>query len=199
MANRDLTPWAGGRSPSPFGRDPFADFRRQMDRLFDDFFVPMEPRSFAQPAAQGGRMAMWPSLDLHETEQAYEVTAELPGLEQKDVDINLREDALVISGEKRQERTEEDKGRHYTERSFGRFERVIPLPTEVDPERVEATFNNGLLKITLPKNPRARETSRRIEIRPQGDGGPSGGRARDAGARSGGRSGAGPGEGGGPA
>ncbi|MFL5295628.1 MAG: Hsp20/alpha crystallin family protein [Phenylobacterium sp.] len=166
MANRDLTPWTGGRSLSPFGRDPFTGFRREMDRLFDDFFAPMEPRSFA--GGNGGALAaLTPSIDLHETDQAYELTAELPGLEQKDVELTLRDNALILSGEKRQERNDEDGGRHWSERSFGRFERVIPLEGEVDADKVQAGFKNGVLKVTLPKNPKAQDKTRRIEIKPE--------------------------------
>jgi HSP20 family protein len=163
MANRDLTPWAGGRSLSPFVADPFSSFRREMDRLFDDFLIPAEGRSFS--GSNGG--AMRPSLDLAETDQAYTVTAELPGLEQKDVELTLRDNALVLSGEKRQEHEEHNGGRRYTERAFGRFERIVPLEAEVDADKVEARFKNGVLTVTLPKNPKAQEKTRRIEIRPQ--------------------------------
>ena len=163
MANRELTPWTGGRGLSPLGRDPFTSFRHEMDRLFDDFFAPAEQRSFGG----GNGVTLRPSVDVAETDQAYTVTAELPGLEQKDVELNLRDNALTLSGEKRQESREENGGRSYTERSFGRFERVIPLPEEVDADRVEANFKNGVLKVTLPKNPKAQDKARRIEIKPQ--------------------------------
>lgn len=166
MANRELTPW---RTPSmqTFGRDPFATFRREMDRLFDDFFAPAEARSFS-PAAQGQAQAqgmIMPSVDVHETDQAYTVTAELPGIDQKDIELSLDDNVLTLRGEKRSERHEEDGGRRYSERSFGRFERSIPFAAEVDADRVEATCENGLLKITLPKNANARDKSRRIEVK----------------------------------
>ena len=174
MANRDLTPWTRGTGLSLYGgRDPFASFRREMDRLFDDFFTPAEPRSFTTQQAGGGtELAVWPRLDLHETEQAYTVTAELPGIDPKDVELNLKDNALIISGEKRYERRQEDQGRRYSERSFGRFERVIPLETEVEADKVQATCDNGVLTITLPKNVQARDKSRRIQIQPgAGNGG----------------------------
>lgn len=159
MANRDLTPWSGGRGLTPFGRDPFTTFRQQMDRLFDDFFAPAEPRSF------GAAQAAWPSLDVDETAQAYTVTAELPGLEQKDVELSLRDNVLTISGEKREEKKEENGGRTWSERSFGRFQRTVPLAAEVDADKVEASFRNGVLVVTLPKNPKAQDQTRRIEIK----------------------------------
>lgn len=165
MANRDLTPWTGGGGLTPFGRDPFGSFRREMDRLFDDFFTltPAEGRSFATPTANGLR----PNIELRENDQAYTVTAELAGLDPKDVELNLRENALVISGEKRQEHKEGDGGRAYTERSYGRFERLIPFDSEVDADKVEAKFKHGVLTVTLPKNAKAQDKTRRIEIKPQ--------------------------------
>lgn len=170
MANRDLTPWRSQGVPS-FGRDPFALFRREMDRLFDDFLAPAEPRSFG---GAGTQAAVWPSLDVDETDQAYTVTAEMPGVDQKDIELDLRDNALTLRGEKRSERKEEEGGRRYSERSYGRFERTIPFAAEVDADKVEARCENGVLKITLPKNARARDTSRRIEIKgtpAQGKGG----------------------------
>jgi len=167
MADRDLTPWRGARTPG-FARDPFTSFRREMDRLFEDFFAPAEARSFAAPGA--GQRSVSPSIDIHESEQAYTISAELPGIDPKDVELDLHDNTLTLRGEKRSERTEDDRGRHYTERSYGRFERTIPLPAEVDAERVEASYESGVLKVTLPKNMQARDKSRRIEIRGTGDG-----------------------------
>lgn len=160
MANRELAPSTGLRSLTPFERDPFASFRRQMDRLFDDFLAPQETRSFASVAA-------WPSIDVHENEQVYKIAAELPGLEQKDVEVTLRDNVLTIRGEKREERKQEEGGRTYAERTFGRFERSIPFDTEVDADKVKATFKNGVLTVEAPKNPSARDRAHRIEIRPQ--------------------------------
>ena len=177
MANRDLTPRTagygsrtGGLSPYYAGRDPFAPFRREMDRLFDDFFAAPEARSFGATATGGGPAEILPSLDVNETDQAYIVRAELPGLDQKDIQLELKDNTLRLSGEKRSERDESEGGRRWSERSFGRFERVIPFPAEVDAERIEATCANGVLTVTLPKNAQARDKTRRIEIKPQGQG-----------------------------
>lgn len=168
MANRDLTPWGRG-GLTPLARDPFTSFRREMDRLFDDFFTPVpdEGRSFAAGQGPGQGAALRPSIDVDETPQAYTVTAELPGLAEKDIEVELRDNALVISGEKRSERNEEDGGRRWSERSFGRFERVIPFDAEVDADKVQAACRNGVLTVTLPKNEKARDKSRKIEIKPQ--------------------------------
>jgi HSP20 family protein len=163
MPHRNLAPWAPSRGLTPLGRDPFTSFRRQMDRLFDDFFAPFE--STAGEGAALAPIGRWPSLDVDETDQAYKVTAELPGLEQKDVEVNLRDNVLTISGEKREERNEGEGGRHYTERTFGRFERAIPFNVEIDADKVQAKFKNGVLTIELPKNPKAREKMHRIEVK----------------------------------
>jgi HSP20 family protein len=169
MANRELTPWNRG-GLTPFGRDPFSSFRHEMDRLFDDFFAPVtgEGRNFTTPAQAAALIR--PSIDVDETEQAYRVSAELPGLTEKDVELNLRDNVLTISGEKRTEREEEKGGRRYAERTFGRFERTIPFPTEVDAERIDAVFRNGVLTVTLPKSEKAQDKTRRIEVRSQGGG-----------------------------
>jgi HSP20 family protein len=166
MANRELTPW---RMPGmqAFGRDPFSSFRREMDRLFDDFFAPAEARTFA-PAARAEAGMIMPSIDVQEDEKAYTLTAELPGIDLKDIELSLDDNVLTLRGEKRSERHEEEGGRRYSERSYGRFERSIPFAAEVDPEHIEASCDNGVLKVMLPKNAKARETSRRIEIKGAG-------------------------------
>lgn len=166
MANRELTPYSRGAGGlSPWGGDPFTGFRREMDRLFDDFFtLPAEGRSFA--ATEGLR----PSIDVEETEQAYKVTAEVPGMAEKDIELNLHENALTLSGEKRSERKDGEASRQYVERSYGRFSRTIPFPEEIDADKVEAHCSNGVLTVTLPKNPKARDKTRRIEVK-SGDGG----------------------------
>jgi HSP20 family protein len=163
MAERDLTPY-GGRGLTSFGfggRDPFSHFRREMDRLFDDFFAPTEARSFA--GASGA--AVWPSIDVEQTKVGYKVTAELPGLEQKDVEVELRDDLLTIRGEKKAERSEGEGHRAWTERTYGRFERTLRLPGEVDAGKVQAKFKNGVLSIELPRSAKAQDLTRKIEVK----------------------------------
>ncbi len=163
MANRMPAPWSGSRGLSPSGQDPLGIFRREMDRLFDDFLSPAELRSFAPPRAMG----VWPSIDVEETNQAYIVTAEVPGLDEKDIELSLRDNLLTISGEKREERQEEKGGRAYAERFYGQFRRAIPFDTEVDPDKVDAKFKNGVLTVTLPKSKKAQADARRIDIKRQ--------------------------------
>jgi HSP20 family protein len=163
MISRDLTPWTGGRGLAPYARDPFASFRREVDRLFNDFYAPAEARSLAGAHGEG----LWPSVDVIEAGPDIKVTAELPGLALDDIEIELRDNALTISGEKKKEYAGENGGRAYVERSYGRFERTIPLAAEVDADRVEAKFKDGVLAVTLPKNEKARDKTRRIPVRPQ--------------------------------
>lgn len=113
---------------SPFGLD-------QRDSWFGDF----SPSVFT------------PTLDVADKRKHIEVSVELPGMEAEDVDVDVRDGALVIRGEKRTEESTEEEGFFRTERSFGAFERVVPLPTEVDAEHTEATFKKGVLKVRLPK------------------------------------------------
>jgi HSP20 family protein len=163
MANRGLTPRDGSREVSTYSRDPFSVFRREMDQLFDEFLTPFTGNRAV--AGQGGRSG-WPSIDVEETDAAYVVTADVPGMDPKDVELNLRDNMLSISGEKQQERKSEEGGRSWTERSHGRFERTIPFDADIDQEKVEASCRNGVLTVTLPKKPEAQEKSRKIEIKP---------------------------------
>jgi HSP20 family protein len=160
MPNRGLTPRNGSRDLSGYPRDPFSIFRREMDQLFDNFLAPVDARS-----GQSALQTAWPSVDVHENDAAYTVTVEVPGLDPKEVEVNLRDNMLIVSGEKRQEQTSEDGGRTWTERTYGRFERVVPLETEVDADKIEATHHNGVLKIALPKNAEARNKTRKIAIK----------------------------------
>jgi HSP20 family protein len=159
MSVRDLIPWGRqeNRAPTLYredSRDPFTTLRREMDRLFDDTF-----RSFGLTAF--GRGAAWPSVEVSETDSEVRVTAEVPGLAEKDIELTLDNGLLTLRGERKSET--EDKDRGYSERFYGRFERRIALPTSVDEEKANARFDNGVLTVTLPKSPEA-ERGRRIPI-----------------------------------
>jgi HSP20 family protein len=127
-----------------------------MNRLFDDVF-----RGFDDSRLWGVRSA-WPSVDVEETEKEYRVTAELPGLEERDVEVLLQDGLLTVRGEKKLET--EARNRSYSERFYGRFERQITLDRDVDDSAVKATFKNGVLTVTVPKDARASERSKRITI-----------------------------------
>jgi HSP20 family protein len=101
-------------------------------------------------------------VEVSETDKEIRVTAELPGLEERDVEVLLNGDVLTLRGEKRSET--EDQGRHFSERFYGQFERRIPLDTEVEEDKVEARFKNGVLTINMPKTERAQTKAKRIAI-----------------------------------
>jgi HSP20 family protein len=161
---RDLIPFGRERRLAPFGRggEPFEMFQREMSRMFDDFFRGA-PTRFAGSEAFGGAM---PRVDVTETDNEYEVTAELPGLEEKDINLQLANNVLTIRGEKKAEREEKEKNYYLSERSFGSFQRSIPFPIDVEEDRVEASFKSGVLTVRLPKTERAKSQAKRIEVKP---------------------------------
>lgn len=132
---------------------PREALRSEIDRMFDNFFTPF----WGMPAAfrEGSGLSAWkPNLDLRETEKTYEVAVELPGVDEKDISIELNADnTLVIRGEKKEEVTEEDKttGTHRTERCFGSFCRTLLLPNDSKADDITASFDKGVLKIAIPK------------------------------------------------
>jgi HSP20 family protein len=161
MAIRDLIPWNDrGRDINVRRSDdgnPFLALHREINRLFDDAF-----RSFdVAPFGNVDRQIGWPNIEVSQTDKDVKVTAELPGLEDKDVQVELSNGVLAISGEKKTET--EDKDRQYSERYFGRFERRIPVD-DVDEDKVNALFKNGVLTVTLPKSPEAQHKVKRIAI-----------------------------------
>jgi HSP20 family protein len=142
---------------------PMQLFQNEINRMFDDFFRdPFAPLTFREPGL-GGEFT--PRVDVVESDKDFKVTAELPGMEPKDIQINLEKDTLTLSGEKKSEHEEKQKGYHRIERSYGTFQRVIPLTTEIDEEKVDAQFKNGVLTITLPKTPAAVKTAKKIEVK----------------------------------
>jgi HSP20 family protein len=161
MNMRSLIPWGrnGNQAPSLFADEqtsPFLALHREVNRLFDDAF-----RSF-DPPALFGRLPSWPSVEISETDKEFRVSAEVPGLDEKDVEVLLADGVLTIRGEKKSET--EDKERQFSERFYGRFERQIPLGTEVEADKVEASFKNGVLSVTLPKSATAEAKAKRIAI-----------------------------------
>jgi len=166
MQMRDLLPWARGTSqPLEMYRDdrsnPFQALQREMNRLLDEAF-----HGFDMPTFLGTRPSFaighWPKLEATETDKEICVLAELPGLEENEIEVALSEGTLIIRGERKSE--VEDKDRQFNERYYGHFERRIPVGTDVEEEKVEAMFKNGVLKITLPKTERARAKAKRITI-----------------------------------
>lgn len=166
MAFRALTPfgWSAGVPGRARQDDPFFGLRRDMDRLFDDFF-----RGTGLARLEEGQ-TMMPRIDVSETDKAIEICAELPGVEENDIDVQLNGDMLTIRGEKKSEREEggKDKNYHVVERSYGSFARTIQLPFNTDPNKVQASFDKGVLTVTLPKPQEAQQSSKRIEVKSSG-------------------------------
>ena len=143
---------------------PFHSLRREMDRLFDDF-----DRGFWAPM-RGALLDVrdWPAnpaVDVAENEKAFEITAELPGLDEKDVGVTVANGGVTITGSKKEEKEEKNKSYHLQERRFGSFQRYFAVPDGVDADKIAATFKNGVLTVTLPKTPQAQKAEKKIEIK----------------------------------
>lgn len=138
--------------------DPFGALMRQVEDVFEDF-----QRNWSAPGSTG-TMGFAPRLDVSENDGALVLTAELPGVDEKDVEVMLAGNVLTIKGEKRQERKEDEGERHLVERVYGSFQRSLRLPFEIEADRVEANFAKGVLTVTLPKPPEAKEKVKRIAV-----------------------------------
>jgi HSP20 family protein len=154
------------RSLIPIGRersvarresaDPFTALQREIDRLFDDF-------TRGWPAF-GGTPQLMPSMDVTETDKEIEITAELPGLEEKDVQVDVADNVLTIKGEKKAEKEQKDKNYRLFERSYGSFQRTLELPAGVDVDAIKASITNGVLKVIVPKPAPAQV--KKVQVKP---------------------------------
>lgn len=140
---------------------PLSRLRDEIDRLFEDFSFTRPPRSLF--AFESGR-ALNPAMELAMTDAGYELSVELPGLEQKDIDIEFADGVLAVSGEKREESEKKQDGNLVSERRYGSFRRQLTVPADVDPETIEATFRNGVLKLTMKKDEQAANRTKKIKI-----------------------------------
>ncbi len=161
MNVRDLVPWSrGDRERSPGTRSeaisPVLSLHREMNRLFDDVF-----RGFENSPFWGNRNA-WPSVDVEESDKDYRVTAELAGLEERDIEVLLQEGILTLRGEKKIDKASGNTT--FSERYYGRFERQISLERDIDENGVSATFRNGILTVTIPKSAQSIERTKRIPV-----------------------------------
>jgi len=166
MGIKDLIPWNNRERGVGVHRGadihPFFALHREMNRMFDDMFRGFDLAPFGRTRALDG--LGWPQIDIDETDKEVRITAELPGLDEKDVSLEIANGVLSISGEKKTE--SEDQARRFSERYYGLFERRIQLE-EVDEDKVSAAFKNGVLTITVPKSAEARNV-RRIAINRNG-------------------------------
>ena len=146
---------------------PFEQMRREMDRMMDIFGgrSRMLPDRFFDFDTASQPVVTVPAVDVTEKEKAYEITAELPGLAEKDVEVKVANGALTIKGEKREEKEEKEKDYYLSERRYGSFSRSFRLPEGVDADRIEASFAKGVLTISLPKTAEAQSKEKKIEIK----------------------------------
>jgi HSP20 family protein len=151
---------------------PIEDLRREVERLFDDFDTSIWRTPFGrsffdvQPFWQRQTsLAAMPAVNVAETDKAYEITAELPGLDEKNVEVKVAAGVLTIKGEKLDEKEEKDKDYYLSERSFGSFQRSFQVPDGIDADKIEANFKNGVLTVMLPKSPEAQKAEKKIEVK----------------------------------
>jgi HSP20 family protein len=171
MARGNLLPFGLGSQRS----DPFQLLRREMEQLFDNV-------GGSQGEASGGSgNIVAPRMDISEDEQAFKVSAELPGARPQDVEVIVEDDVLTIRAERTQERETNRRNYHLVERSVGVFQRSLRLPAPVDAAKVQASFDNGVLTVTIPKDS-SQARSRRVQVRSgTGDQGQQGGQSADSG------------------
>lgn len=162
---RSLIPWRESAA-APAARDenffdPLVAFRREVDRMFDAFF----DGAGLKPLAASSWTALTPAIDVSETDKDVLVTVEMPGVDEKDIDVTLSGDLLTIKGEKKLEHEQKNGGYSYTERRYGSFTRSIRLPFEAADEDVDARYDKGVLTIRVPKPAEVQKAVRRIEVK----------------------------------
>jgi len=158
VEGKGLYPWnrANGAVRYSSENNPFMAFHGQMNRLFNDFL-----HDFDQPQGFGpGASARWPNIEVSETDKEIKVVAELPGIDEKDVTVNLRDGVLTLKGEQKSD----SNGSLYSERLHGKFERSIPLGSEIDPDKVTTSFKHGVLTIAFAKRPDVQKQVKHILI-----------------------------------
>jgi HSP20 family protein len=158
-------PWKKSSPGQPQEWLPLEILAREIDRLFEDFGDSfLQGSLFDSDALRGGQSVFpaMPAVDVKETDAAYEIAAEMPGMDENSVEVKIADGVLSISGAKQDERREENKDYIVRARSFGAFQRIFQIPDDVDADRIEATFKSGVLSVTLPKRAASHETARRI-------------------------------------
>jgi len=165
MSIKDLIPWKRKKEVAVQREDehPFLSLQKEMNSLFDNFFdrgFNLEPFGFGD----GKLDAFSPRVNIADKEKEVQVTVELPGMDEKDIEVSVNNDLLTIKGEKKEEKEEKKGGYYRKERSFGSFHRTIPLPDGIEEYKANATFKKGILNITLPKTKEAQKAVKKIPV-----------------------------------
>ena len=160
-----------GIQRAPAEWSPFANLRREFDRMLEDF-----PWGWRRPLARSAfdvepfwrgfaGVGAVPAVDIAEKDKEYEITAELPGMDESNIDVKFADGLLTIKGEKKEEKEEKNKDYYLSERRYGSFQRSFPVPESVDANKIEAKFVNGVLTVKLPKSPEAQKNEKKIAIK----------------------------------
>ncbi|HTL52289.1 MAG TPA: Hsp20/alpha crystallin family protein [Planctomycetota bacterium] len=171
MKLNQLMPWHWSeKSPAASTRRdeeyPLLALQRNMNKMFEEFFTGSDMEPFEPSRFGFSKGAFTPAVNVADHEKEIEVTAELPGMEEKEIQVSVQDDFLTISGEKKEEKEEKKENGYYRmERHYGSFQRVVALPAEVAADKAEAKFKNGVLHITLPKKPEALAKTKKIPVK----------------------------------
>ena len=167
MANTPVEVKQSAATPAPAGApDAWRSFRTEMDRLFDRFSGSWGIPSLGRMLEAANAVNLpTPAVDVSEDDAGYKVTAELPGMNEKEIEVVLSGDTLTIKGEKRQEKEQKEKNFYLSERSYGSFQRSFYVPEGVDRDKVAADFAKGVLTVTMPKTAKAVEQQKKIEVK----------------------------------
>ncbi len=165
MTIKDLVPWKWGEEKQvPVKRaeseDTLTTLHNDIDRLFDDFFRGFDLAPFGESFS-----TFSPNIDVRENDHEYQVTAELPGMDENDIEVTLDNNSLTISGEKKQEMEDKGQNTYRMERSYGSFQRCISLPPGIQSDQIDANFNKGILTITLPKTAEVQKHVKHIPVK----------------------------------
>ena len=157
------------KSAMPTPRHPLETLQKEIDRLFSDFSLswPFRRSSFSlEPFWQTDMsFGAMPAVDVVEKDKAYEITAELPGMDEKDIELKIAGDTLTITGEKHEEKEEKRKDYYLSERRYGSFRRAFLIPDDVDTDHIDASFKKGVLTVALPRKAGAEKPEKRIEVK----------------------------------
>jgi HSP20 family protein len=159
-------------APAPHMWRPFENLRQEIDRLFDDFGVSAWRSPFRRSVfdlapfwSREAVSAAAPAVDIAETEKAYEIAAELPGMDEKNIEVKFADGVLTIKGEKQEQKEEKKKDYYLSERSYGAFQRSFQVPDGIDADKIDASFKNGVLTVTMPKSVEAQKAAKKITVK----------------------------------